>query len=340
MLPHDIATCLPLCDIYEACLQRGLATELEKFLIGLMLDKQMWGSLIRAPGELLPVCFGTGIFISDTLATRLLAGQHPFLLLDLCENQHNLRSHILDWEEVQSASKQGRLNFCGGIFCFARALPPAFFTAMDLLQLGLLRSMSGFGLQRYFKHTYEPRAFVSQLKSFGMRKKFGARTVIDYDKHRDPCVGQFGVRLFTATKEEAGLRFSKPICQLMCPEPPRVEFSFQSRMLLRLEIEDSSAAEIAGHLGIEVSTIKSTWDTIIKQVRKNKVVTEYLGLQASSSKNQMRDRIREYVRSRPQELGVLPPLTPFEENSWKLAQAPEETAIRRPEVVVTRVRTA
>lgn len=313
---------------------------MEKFLTGLMINKQMWGSTITTPGESLPVCFGTGIFISDTMAARLLAGQHPFLMLDLCENHQNVRSHILDWEEIQSASKQGRLNFCGGIFCFARALPPTFFTAMDLLQLSLLRSMSGFGLQRYFKHTYEPRAFVSQFKTFGMRKMFGARTVIDYDKHRDPRVGQFGVRLFTATKEEAALRFSKPICQLMCPEPAKVEFSFQSRMLLRLEIENNSAAEIAGHLGIEVTSIKSTWDTIIKQVRKNKAVTEYLGLKDSSNKNQMRDRIREFVRSRPQELGVLPPLTPFEENSWKLAQTPEEESARRPAVVVSRVQSA
>ncbi len=259
---------------------------MEGFLVDLLINDQMWGAVVESPGESEPVCFGSCIFISNGLVRRVLDGKHPFLFLDLCEDK-NLQTHtFLDFAQVERDGKQGKLNFYGGLFCFARPdISLRFIAAMDDLQKGLVTSMSGFGLQRYFKQTYEPRSLARSFKNFAMRVKFGAGLVTKYENSFDTQVSKHHPCLFTSTKEIAATKIGMPICQLMCPGETVLDFSFQSRMLLRLEAEGLSKPEIESSLIKGNGTSKSNWDTVKTQLKRNKTVVDFLGWRRRGNPN-------------------------------------------------------
>ena len=46
MLPSDISDCIELCDMGKAIQDNGLADDVEKLIIDLMLANQFWGSVV------------------------------------------------------------------------------------------------------------------------------------------------------------------------------------------------------------------------------------------------------------------------------------------------------
>lgn len=94
MLPSDIQPCLELADCFEVASHMLLKNKLGPFLSDLMLNDQLWRSVVYTEGKRGIVCFGSCIFISDPLADSLQQGEHPLLLLE-CSSDPLLRSHIL-----------------------------------------------------------------------------------------------------------------------------------------------------------------------------------------------------------------------------------------------------
>ena len=314
MLPTDIPECLKISDIYPVVSARGIEDEMTAFLADLMVHDQLWGSVIEDSGSSAPICFGSCIFIAPKLAAGLRKGEHPFLLSDLCQYPI-LRSHILSYEEVEKQSKQYHLNFYGALFSFPRTKNPMQFgKAMNHLQRSLVNTISGFGLDQYLKHSYGMDFMYRELTNVAMRFAFGAKLDMKYETSSDPEVKRHHPYLFASTREEAVTKPGKPVFEVMCPGDAILKLPRAVRMLLRLEIEGYSHEAVAqallrGHHD-------SNWSTALIAVRRNTQVADFLGMNEEDAV--LRDCIREYVKQNPQELGVLPLLTPEEKQCWQL----------------------
>lgn len=283
------------------------------FLTDLMISDQHWGSVVEDTKGEVPICFGSCIFISDQLAEGLLNGDYPFLLADLCQKKM-LRSHILSYDEIEKQSKLYKLNFYGGLFTFARTMnPPKFGAAMNHLQRTLVNSISGFGLHWYFKQCYGAGYVHSQFTSAAMRLRFGAKLLARYANSKNLEVKQNRPLLFGLTRDDAFRVPHKLISELMCQGDPILNLPRAVRMLLRLEIEGYSH-DAVGQALLQ-GDHDSNWTTALRAVRRNAEVFEFLGMNEEEAI--LRECVRDYVRQNPQELGVLPLLTPQEKNCWK-----------------------
>ena len=178
-----------------------------------------------------------------------------------------------------------------------------------------MSQMAGFGLSNYIKQTYESHLFARIAKNWAMRTQFGAKLVTEYRHLTEERVRKHHPSLFHANIEWAEGRFGLPVGELMSYKPVSVGFSFAARMVLRSEIEMLSNELIAETLVKDQSSIKNNWDTIRKQAMGSGKVSSHLSI--NDGDRQIRDRIRKFVKENPQELGVLPPLTPGEKAGWE-----------------------
>ena len=301
---------------------------MESLHIELMLKGQFWGSVIEHPFTHKILCFGSCVFVSDSLAKEILAGDHPFLLADFCEKPE-IRKQILTLPQIEIKSKQQKLNFYGALFSFPQIKHTALFpSAMNALQESAVNSMKGFGISRYFKHSYGERVLLNELTTFAMRKRFGVERVDDYlrrYKYDGPIgeeVKRYCPRLFTLTRGEALRDPAAFVYPLLCKSQPEIKLPKSARWVLRLEIEGYSHDAIAQAMIQNQQddekrnrTADNGWAAAFDCIARNQAMAEYFGV--GNPNRDSRDAVRIYVEEHKEELGVLPLLTPEESHRWE-----------------------
>lgn len=289
------------------------------FLIDLMVNDQMWGSVVENPRTGSPICFGSGIFVSDNISKRLLNNELPFLLADLCQTP-KLREEILTFKEVEESSDLKKLNFYGALFSFAFTTPAVFGYAMSHLQRSLVNSMSGFGINNYFKHCYGKNIIHMGVNNALMRIKFGTNIMTYNDRNSE--IEKYHPILAYQDRNGALRRPGAPIHDVLCSGSPVLNLTPASRLLMKLEIEGYSKSAI--NQAIIQGDQDGNWKTVLNSIRKDDEISEYLGF--NDADTGLRDSVREYIRSNPQELRVLPLLTPEEKVCWKKNRNLDATA--------------
>lgn len=286
----------------------------------------MWGSVVEAPRRSKPICFGSAFFIEDSLRKQLWRGEYPCLLVELCRNPI-LQTQILDFKDVERASTTQSLNFCGGLFAFPSGRDTIkFFAILDKLQDSLLYSMAGFQINYHAKQIFEQRLLLHEITCRGMRQGFGADIIADYSRCEDPIARRHRGTLFGISRQEVeesaggsrGVRDVRqlPVGRLLSKPAQEYDLPQGIRWVLLLEEEGVPTNEMHLHLFQgDKKKGDSSWQAGIDKLRKH---PDFRGkLDKGLPDSNYRDIVRQMVRDNPQELGILPQLTPKEKRDWK-----------------------
>jgi len=318
MLPFDVDTCLRLSDIYGIARDRGLTERMADLLIHYLKEGQMWGAVVDHKTMPHPICFGSCIFLSKDLAKEVMAGKHPFLLADLCDNPA-LRAEVLQFTQVEKEAKAKRLNFYGALFTFPKTTNPGLFKeALDRqLQESFVKYMRAFNLALHMKNTYGRHKVFKGIRVVAYRMGFGSDLQSSYKELRrqgNAEVLRHNPVLFAYTREQAENSIGgKPVTQVMGIPENVLDLPRSAREIIRLDLEDRGDIDMQAALQKDNRYFEdNSWGYV---ARKMDTATASF-LRISDENTEIRACVREYVRHNPQELGVLPPLTPLEKKEW------------------------
>lgn len=326
MLPSDIDTCLKRSDMYPVIHARGLEAEASSFLTELLVGDQMWGSIVLGNGKKEPLTLGSCVFLSNDLTNEVLDGKHPFLLADMVKNP-GLRSHILTFKEVERANRNEGLNFYGALFAFPKITSHiAAGMAMDRLQHDMIFHMRGFRIRMHMKATYDHNWIKGAVTNFAMRTLFGSNLHCDFKDYRTHDeVRNFHPHLFAITRDEALKKISSKVFELMAGGHAVLDLPPMIREILRLDLEHEQSAGLEVALDIGEHSVDNGWKTAAQKLKKT--APDIRISAEDSGDGEFRAALRKYVRQNPQELGILPPLTPKEKQDWRDNQRAESMGV-------------
>lgn len=302
----------------------GLEDKVEAFLTEMLLEGQMWGGVVEGDGYKGPVSFGACVFVHRNLRDALIAGRHHHLILDFVRD-FDTKCHILSYKQVQQGSAAANLNFYGTLFTFPRVHWWDFFNCLGALQQSLMENLSGFQIDRHFKHIYPTGPVYKLFGSIAMRVGFGADTLATYDqvdlpeRYKPVLFGQSRAQI-AATKNETEiekLKLDKPVAQLLCQSKPILGLTDNMRAVLRLELEGYSPTQIKESLGkysdrYDIAT--RSWEYAAEKLQKSGKLPELIRKLCQDRRFQ--EGVKLYVKDNRREIGILPPLTEKEKDDW------------------------
>lgn len=295
LVSSDIPTCLRFWGGREAY----TPAELEQtgtVLLQLLQNGGVRGTMLRDQrGN--PVAHGLCVFVTERFADDYLAAPHALvgkrlLLKDadaILVRDADIAARNADGGLQMLAVNQGggeRATTGGGYDAVVAAMVKAFFELHR-----------GYRLARIINEVTQ----AVSIADVGRSPAFAVRQVFDYAT----TGGGTAQSLLAAIDRAEALERRSLLMPMFSYTPPTVCFSSAERHLLRVALEGATDRELAERLGIPVSSVKARWKRIQTRVAERAPVvlpTRDDRVELTTRGAQVRHRILQFVRERPEEL--------------------------------------